>query len=112
MLARFAAVKTVESKLMFAPSGLLTAASSASRREQAVSVELMVIEPCGLQLPEIPASSALVFTTKFWPVTTPYAIGALVEPGANALRCVWGSNLGPGERLLAALDRAHLSRVI
>ena len=28
------------------------------------------------------------------------SLGALVEPGANALRCVWGSKLGPGERLL------------
>lgn len=34
------------------------------------------------------------------PDTIDEALGALVEPGANALRCVWGSNLGPGERLL------------
>jgi threonine dehydrogenase-like Zn-dependent dehydrogenase len=34
------------------------------------------------------------------PDTVDDALGALVEPGGNALRCVWGANLRPGDRAL------------
>jgi threonine dehydrogenase-like Zn-dependent dehydrogenase len=34
------------------------------------------------------------------PDTVDAALGALVEPGGNALRAVWGAGLQPGERLL------------
>lgn len=34
------------------------------------------------------------------PTTVDDAAGAMVEPGGNALRAVWGADLGPGDRLL------------
>ena len=34
------------------------------------------------------------------PDTVDVVAGALVEPGGNALRSVWGANLGPGDRVL------------
>ena len=70
-----AAGKADVAKLTLAPSGAAAAASSASRSEQALSVELVVVEPCGLQFAAVPASSALVFTTNNCPVTTANATG-------------------------------------
>jgi threonine dehydrogenase-like Zn-dependent dehydrogenase len=43
----------------------------------------------------VPASSLHPLPDSVDPV-----MGALVEPGGNALRCVWAANLEPGERLL------------